>query len=220
MLPLAFGIGLIVAMMFAVTVYCGNMIGRWAPFEGLEKAQTALHDLPWVIGDWESDPEKAGKLAKEDVAMLEIENGYIVRSYKNARTGAIVNLMMMVGPTGRVVVHTPEICFGGRDYEKQGSPAIVSIPIVNYSGEGDSMDTFWKLNFVNNSARGGTISFYYAVSVGEAWKASDDPRSHFQRYRFAYKIQAEAFADGEIDNVEEFLTDCLPTIHEHLRPCR
>lgn len=218
--PLFLGIFLIIAIMLSVTLYCGSLTGRWSTFRGLDESKEALQQLPWTIGDWEANPEKAGKLSKEDVNMLQIEDAYIVRRYKNTKTMAEVNLIMMVGPTGRVVVHTPEICFGGRDYEKEDAKIVVSFPVGNYMENDATDDMFWKLNFVNKSARGGTISFYYGVSAGGPWIASENPRSDFQRYRYAYKLQAEASVDGETDNVKQFLEDCLATIHEHMRPCQ
>lgn len=206
--------------MLAVTLYCGTLTGRWSSFRGLDESKEALQTLPWTIGDWVADPEHAGKLAKDDVTMLQIENAYIVRRYKHSKTLTEVNLILMVGPTGRVVVHTPEICFGGRDYEKEEAKAVVAFPAGTYSESGAADDTFWKLNFVNKSVRGGTISFYYGVSVGDVWAALENPRSDFQRYRYAYKLQAEAAVDGENDNVKQFLEDCLPTIHGCMRPCQ
>lgn len=212
------GLILVVLVMLGTTVYCGWLTERWAPFAGLEETRKALKELPLTIGDWEAAEELS--LLKGDVTMLRIENGYISRRYKNSRNQATVNLVIMAGQTGRVVVHTPEVCFGGKNFEKEDTKTVVAFPIEDYSGNGPPEDEFWKVNFVNRSAQGGTISFYFATSVGDSWVASENPRNLFRRYRFAYRIQVEAMVDGETDNVAEFLTDCLPKIHEHMRPCR
>lgn len=212
------GLILVVLAMLGTTVYCGWLTERWAPFAGLDETRDVLKSLPMTIGDWEAEEELS--LAKGDITMLRIENGYISRQYRNSRNQATVNLVIMVGQTGRVVVHTPETCFGGRNYEKEDGKEVIVFPIEDYSGSGPPDDKFWKVNFVNRAAQGGTISFYYATSVGDAWVASDNPRNLFRRYRYAYRIQAESRVEGEADNVAEFLTDCLPVIHEHLRPCR
>lgn len=214
--PIVFGIILLSVLMLAITAYCGMLTERWTPFTGLSDARAKLKELPLTIGDWEAEGE--GVLAKEDVIMLQIENGYISRRYKNSKTQAVVNLVLMIGKTGLIVVHTPEVCFGGKNYEKEETRSVVSFPIVDYSGVGPTDDEFWKVNFVNRAAQGGTISFYYGVSVGDSWIAAENPRSSLQRFRYVYKIQAEAMVDGETDNVHLFLSDCLPTIHEYMLP--
>ncbi|GHT31303.1 hypothetical protein FACS1894214_2490 [Planctomycetales bacterium] len=214
---LVIGIVLIAGTMLTVTAVCGNLTGRWSRFKGLEESRTLLKELPSVIGDWEADPEDDAVLSKSDIAMLEIENGYIVRKYKNSKNAATVNLMLIVGPTGKVVVHTPEICFGGRDYKKEDTRIKVEFPIADYSGSGATDDTFWKVRFTNQSISGGRIAFYYAVSSGNEWIASEDPRAALQRFRYVYKLQIQAFEDGDNDNVKAFLTDCLPVIHRHIK---
>jgi len=215
--PLIVGIVLVAAAMFSVTMVCANLTGRWSRFKGLEESQALLKELPRTIGDWKSDPKDDGVISKAEVSMLQIENSYIIRVYKNEKNGADVNLMLMVGPTGLIVVHTPEICFGGRDFKKEDTPKKVSFPIADYSGSGATDDTFWKVRFVNQSIRGGKIAFYYAVSSGNEWVASRDPRTLFQQFRYVYKLQVQAHEDVDNDNVEHFLSDCLPVIHKHIK---
>lgn len=215
-----FAVGIIVAVVIlvGVTAYSGMTSGRWGAFRGQEEAQKALKELPMEIGDWVADKEET--LSRQDVLMLQIQNGYIVRRYVNAKTRATVNLMIMVGPTGRVVVHTPEVCFGGKNFEKEDSRTMVPITVPKSDGSGEWNNEFWRVNFINKSIQGGTISFYYGVSVGSEWNASDNPRLAFQYYRYAYRMQVEAFVDGETDNARVFLEECLPVIHDHLKPCR
>lgn len=213
-----FGLFLLIVLMIGVTAYCGILTGRWAPFTGLEEAREVLRELPLTIGDWEAGEER--QLSKDDVTMLQIENGYICRRYKNSVSQAEVNLVIMIGKTGLVTAHTPEFCFGGRNYEKESTRSAIAFPIVNYSGKGPTDDLLWKVNFINRAAQGGTISFYYGVGVGDSWLASENPRTELLRYRYAYKLQAEAMVDGETDNVRQFLGDTLPTVQKYLRPCQ
>jgi hypothetical protein len=93
---------------------------------------------------------------------------------------------------------------------------------VQLSSGKDLADSFWRIDFTGRSLdTNNTISFYYAVSTGDEWLAVEDTRAAFQRFRYVYKLQAEAFSRSgeEGDTVKQFLTDCLPTIHEYLRPC-
>jgi hypothetical protein len=219
--PLLTGIIIIIVITVAVTGYSGLLTGRWGTFQGLDEARTALKALPLEIGDWKADKER--ELGEQSTAMLRIQNSYIFRTYRHTVTQEIVLLTIMVGPTGKITVHTPEICFGGKDYEKEAVRTSVPINVQRLSGDKEVADAFWWVNFVGRSLDvNNRISFYYAVSTGDAWVAIENARSTFQTYRYVYKLQAEAYSGSaaEGDNVQRFLIDCLPTIHEHLRPCR
>jgi hypothetical protein len=217
--PLIVGVGVILAMTVMITVYVGvTLTGRWRPFAGLDEARAALKELPMQIGDWQA--EKEGELDATSITMLRIQDSYVYRVYKNARTQAVVHLTIMVGPTGIITVHTPEICFGGKDYDKDGTRTRIRINVQREEDEID--DFFWRTNFTGRSLdTNNRISFYYAVSPGDTWNAVEVPRATYQTYRFVYKLQAEALTgtDGSGDTVKNFLEDCLPTIHEYMRPC-
>jgi hypothetical protein len=216
---LIIGIVFIVIATIGMAFYSGMQTGRWTLFKGLAEARTLLKELPKEIGDWEIVGEDQ-QLDTETITILQIQDGYIARSYRNIKTQAVIHLVLMVGPTGRIVVHTPEICFGGKDYQKEDNRVSVKIPVILQDSPDESEDTFWKVDFVNRGLKRDKISFYYSVSLGKFWIATENPRSAFQFYRYVYKIQIQSLVNGEEDNVKTFLQDCLPTIHEFLRPCR
>ena len=217
--PIFTGLIIIVAITVVVTVYAGNLSGRWGAFSGLDEARAALRALPMEIGDWKA--EKEGELDKTAVTMLRIQDSYVFRTYKNSE-GTVVHVTFMVGPTGKITVHTPEVCFGGKDYEKDAARTSVQIHVQRE--EDEVVDSFWRISFTGRSMdMNNRISFYYAVSPGDTWSAVESPRSTYQMYRYVYKIQVEAYSgisDDGRDNVRKFLEDCLPTIHAHMRPCK
>jgi hypothetical protein len=215
---LIIGIVFVVIVTICMAFYSGMQTGRWTLFKGLAEARTLLKELPKEIGDWEIVGEDQ-QLDTETITILQIQDGYLARSYRNIKTQAVIHLVLMVGPTGRIVVHTPEICFGGKDYQKEENRASVKIPVILQDSPDESEDTFWKVDFVNRGLKRDKISFYYSVSRGQFWVATENPRSAFQYYRYVYKIQIQSLVNGEEDNVKTFLQDCLPTIHEFLRPC-
>ena len=219
--PLFTGIAVIVAITIGTAVYSGLKTGRWGTLRGLDEVRTAMKSLPMQIGPWQAETE--GELDKTSINMLRIQDSYIFRIYKNVDTQAVVRLTMMVGPTGKITVHTPEVCFGGKDYEKDSARMAVPINVQLLSGDKEIADTFWRVTFTGRSLdTNNRASFYYAVSTGNEWIADETPRSTFQAYRYVYKMQVEAFVSpgDEGDMVKKFLIDCLPTIHEHLSPCR
>ena len=214
------GIIVVFVLTIAVTLVAGWLTQRWEWFGGLSEAREALKSLPMQMGSWEADEE--GTLTDESVNTLRIQNSYIYRMYKHKNTQVVVYVTLMVGPSGKITVHTPEICFGGRDYVKDS--VRVSVPITVQLSSGDDEDnTFWRVNFTGQSLDvNNRISFYYAVSTGGAWNAVEKPRTTYQKYRNVYKIQAQAYAGtgDEGDSVKQFLEDCLPFIHDHLMECK
>ena len=217
--PLFLGIIVIFVITVGIALYSGKLWGRWGAFPGLEVARETMKNLPMEIGDWQA--EKENELDSASITMLRIQDSYIFRSYRNTSTQSVVRLTMMVGHTGKITVHTPEVCFGGKDYEKEAVRSSVPITVRLPSGDKEVLDTFWMVNFVGRSLdTNNRISFYYAVSLGDVWNAVENPRIAFVKYRYVYKIQVEAYsgAGDDEDNVKKFLVECLPTIHEHMRP--
>ena len=220
---LIIGIAIVSVLTVAVTAASGVLFQRWEHFgavEGMDEIRSVLRELPMEINGWVAEEER--ELDQTSINILKIQNSYVHRIYRNVRTDATVHLTLMVGPTGRITVHTPLVCFGGRNFAREGNPARVEIDVELASGE-EIVDTFWNVSFVNQSVGANNrISFYYGVSPGDFWHAEVNPRVFFQRYRFVYRIQAEAFtaAGDEVDTVRQFLEDILPTIHEYMRPCR
>ncbi|MDR1477426.1 MAG: EpsI family protein [Planctomycetaceae bacterium] len=213
------GMIIAVAIIAAITVYVGVKTARWSNFSGLNEAQTKLKEIPLAIGDWTAAAED--KLTEKDVNDLQIQNSYITRRYKNSKTQSEVYITMMVGKTGIIVVHSPEICFGGRDYKKDGKGRLATpFPLLDFTGKANDENSLWKVKFINNSARGGTIAFYYGVNVGNGWVAEENPRVKFSGFRYVYKIQVQAIEDGQDDIAKAFLDDCLPTIRNYILPCK
>ena len=217
--PILTGIVIISTITVAITFSAGSLSGRWGVFSGLDDARATLKTLPMEIGDWQA--EKEGELDKTSVTMLRIQDSYVHRTYRNSVTQAVVYLTFMVGPTGKITVHTPEVCFGGKDFEKDAERTSVQIAVEREADE--IIDSFWRINFTGRAIdTNSRISFYYAVSPGDTWNAVESPRSTYQTYRYVYKLQAEAYAGvgGDGDNARKFLEDCLPVIHKHMLPCK
>jgi len=221
--PLFVGIIVITVITAVVTGYSGWYAGRWGSFKGIEEASDSIKTLPFkiegAVGTWEASEDR--KLGDQAVTMLKIQDSYVFRSYKNSVTMETVHLTLMVGASGRITVHTPDICFGGRDYDKEGPRTRVPFTIQSLTGDKEFGNTFWRTSFASRSLDERRISFYYGVTTGEVWEAVENPRSSFKRYRYVYKLQAEAYSgsDERGDAVKRFLEDCLPAIHACLRPC-
>ena len=222
---LLLGIVIVAALTVVITLIAGNYRDRWRPSMERQEAGNKLKDIPLRIGDWIANEEK--EMLQDEIETLQIGDNYIYRRYINAKTNEEVILILMVGPPGRLTVHSPEICFGGRNYVKENNRVPVSFPVAG--NEDGPEDTLWRVLFNNKSIRGGSsIVFYYGLNVGFGWRAVEDPRTEFQWYRNIYKIQVQSYArdaknlvgtqevNASPDPVHAFLTEAFPVIREHL----
>ena len=206
---------LIVCILTGGTTYVvGDNWGRWGAMSAsMAKAGNVLNELPKELPNWIADDEDQ-KLSQNAIEQLEVAN-YVVRRYTNRSTQERVSLIIMIGPTGRLVVHTPEICFGGRNYRAESSPIPATITYEDPNTHEPHKDVFRKLVFHNQAMEGGSKVFYYGVSVGGPWmEITGSSRSDLQKYRFLYKLQMEAFVPsnttGDNDVIARFLSEFLP----------
>jgi len=223
--PLFIGMIIVIVSTFLTTYVVGSNWGWWGPMRSaMQKAAVAIKNTPKNFGNWEAatDDEKLDEASVEQLELMD----YVVRRYTNKITNETVALIFMIGPTGRLTVHTPQICFGGRNFKMDSLPIPVSFAFEsNDNSSENSKDTFSKIVFKNQSVSGGAKLFYYGVSSGQNWiPITGSSRSDLQNIRFLYKIQVEAFVQedqsGENDVIARFLQDFLPLIRPELLDCR
>ena len=221
--PLFLGMAIVIVSTLMTTYVVGANWGWWGKTRAaMQEAAKVIEKIPKSFDEWEAATDDE-KLDQASIEQLELAD-YVVRRYTNKITSETVSLIFMVGPTGRLTAHTPQICFGGRNYKMDSLPTPISF---SYEGDGDSLDnkdTFFKIVFRNQSVNGGAKLFYFGVSNGKNWMPiKNTSRSDLQGNRFLYKLQVEAYANeensGENDVIERFLRAFLPTIRSDLVQC-
>jgi hypothetical protein len=127
-----------------------------------------------------------------DVPVLILETlqceAHINRVYVHRQTGEVVNVAMIVGPSGPTAVHTPEICFSSRAYQ-------IAEPREKkfFGGAGDEGgSSLWTTRFKSQDAGAGELQVYYGWSTGGPWTASQSPRFEFGGSPLLYKLQVSA----------------------------
>ncbi|MGL6196826.1 MAG: exosortase-associated EpsI family protein [Thermoguttaceae bacterium] len=217
-LMLIIGVIIVLAISIPSTILAELNWGHWGTFtKKMQLAGDSLSEIPRELENWEA-LEDDEKLDQASVEMLELSN-YIVRRYVNKSTGEKVSMIMMVGPTGRIAVHTPVVCFGGRNYEiDPAGPVPVTFNIAGT----DEKNVMRKAVFRNKAIEGGSKIFYYSLGVGGPWlDIKPSSRSDYRNHRFMYKLQLEAFTrddnTGENDLIARFLREFLPAIDGKLK---
>jgi hypothetical protein len=207
------GVVLVAALTVLSGVLQGNMRNRWGPSADVLSAVNKLVEIPAQFGDWRL--QSSEELDKTAANMLECA-GYMVRNYENQATGDVVGVTLLLGPPGPISVHTPEVCFGSRNFKSRSERQKVAIP-----GPAGADDEFWALDYAANNLRGDLLKVYYAWSKGDRWSAQKDARFWSAGQPYLYKIQLfSRLPPGTntqtYDPCLKFLQDFLPVARKCL----
>ena len=124
-----------------------------------------LRTMPKQLGDWQMTEEMdMGELTEE---MLECA-GHVTRRYVNRKSGARITMFIIVGPPGPIAVHTPEICFSSRDYEKYEQKRTQA----SFDSDEAEPHLLWQTAFRSKRITTDILDVYYAWSTGGTWQAS------------------------------------------------
>lgn len=171
-------LAVVLLLTFASGAIYGRLTQRWGPTADLVAAADHVRSFPKTLGDWQLQDEST--ISESVQATLECA-GYVNRNYINTKTGQVIGVAVIVGPSGPTAVHTPEICFTSRSFDLKGAATETTAE--------KSDDTFWKLTFLSRHAGKQELRVYYAWSDGERWIASKNPRVEFGGKPLLYKIQ-------------------------------
>jgi EpsI family protein len=118
-----------------------------------------LVELPMQLGDWEGTEEKLDP----QIAQATGCSDYVFRVYQNRQTGVRLNLIVLYGPSGEVILHVPTNCYPDNGYVPRSGADTrtvqvgdVSYPfhsIVYLKGEGATMErqeVFWTWRYAGH----------------------------------------------------------------------
>jgi hypothetical protein len=178
-------IGVAVATTVAAGFVHGRLTQRWGPVPDLLAAGAHLSTLPAQIGDWQLVSDEP--IDERTLQMLSCA-GHVKRQYVNRKTGETIWVAILVGPSGPIAVHTPEICYSSRATTIEGERAPVSL----VDAEGRS-NTFWSLWFATSNPSADRLRVWYGWSGSGVWKASESPRFEYAAQPLLFKLQIASF---------------------------
>ncbi|MCL2622844.1 MAG: EpsI family protein [Planctomycetaceae bacterium] len=177
-----------------------------------------MDSIPAEFGDWTRT--KNTELPRYALEQLK-PSGAKNWTYVNEQTDEYVHVSFLVGPTGRLSVHTPEVCMDGQGYmisqerQREPFPDESDEDAENSDrGNSDNQDVFWRVAIANRAVPEAQIVSYYALGTGKRWWAKDNPRYELDQYPFILKIQVETaapHAEG-YNSARNFLKEFLPEI--------
>ncbi len=221
-------VALVVTLTIASGWIHGHLNSRWGPPQAMLDIAKKLESLPahFPAEDPQTSPSEnapavdsllgeAQWVMKSDdpldpVAMKMLRcAGYVNRTYEHSITGAMIRMSIILGPSGEIAVHTPEVCFASRQYEEPGERQSVAIEC-----EDGSQGEFWSNAFQpRDKTSGRPIRVFYAWSTGGPWMAAEGSGLRFSGRPYLYKIQLSG-ADEEV--CRSFLRDLIPVAKPHL----
>lgn len=174
----------------------------------LQAAAAQLQEpLPQRIGNWQMfGPEQ--QLGDDEQRMLQCR-AYVYRIYEHVQTGDVISVALLLGPTGPIAVHTPEICYSSRDYSISDDRRETAIEDADHVAH-----TFWEIRATPNQAGPLPLRVLYGWTTGAAWEATRRPRFAFGGSPYLYKLQltGPVTADSppsEFDPCQDFLAQFL-----------
>lgn len=206
-----------VAGAIVVTIASGALYGRmnrqWGVAQDFEQASIALSDLPKQFGEWHLEGEH--ELGDSAMELLQCR-AFIHHSYRNADTGQLVNVAVMVGPGAKMSIHVPEICFEAKNYSLIQDRERIQIDTNN-----NETDEFWSVAFQLNDVSERRLNVYYGWKSDDNWIAPAMPRWAVAGNPVLYKLQLSeqisASNDGSAGGAGEFLKAFLPVLNERLK---
>ena len=148
------------------------------------------------------------QLGDEIVEILEC-NGNVVGLYQSSLNPRIlVHVTLLVGPSGPLLVHSPEVCYPSRGNKKLSDPKLIKVRGPN--GEAGS---FKEVRFLSQGLNPRQIIVGYAFSTGEGWATPKNERLSLAGSPFLYKVQLhcelpnDSGIEDETHPLELFLSD-------------
>lgn len=191
----------------------GLWADRWGTAPELAAAAVRLSGIPMRFGDWEG---KDMPVDAESFAMAG-PTSYLSRLYTHRRTKASALVILMCGRAGKMVVHTPEVCYPGAGFELLDAP----YPWPVRAAGGEELGTFWTARFGKAGAGSANLRLIWGWSPGDSWQAPASPRWHFRSAPFLYKFYVsldapETEKSAAEDTAAEFLRRFLPEARKAL----
>jgi uncharacterized protein DUF3485 len=219
-LPIAVGVALLVGL----TIINGMMTDRLAGanFTAEEKAKL-LENVPKVVGDWRGEDKKVEEAIKDTAGAV----GAVSRTYRNTRTGEIVDLWLIVGHGRAISAHTPDICYRASGFTARADDNSV-YPLVM---EGrDKPVQFLTNTFFREDVKGRRLirvfwTWHNTETAGNKdvtfWEAPTNSRWHFGNTRALYKMYFTAEMRDQAETAEQspclrFARDFLPEVENAL----
>jgi len=191
----------------------GSLTDRWGSQEDTQRIADRLRDFPAELGSWTM--AETLDLSPTVQEMLQCR-GFINRQYVHQVSGQAVSVFVVLGPTGPISVHTPDVCYSSVQYRVLGSRQAVTI-----QDAGGGRTEFWAATLESTRMDKSLLRVHYAWSSDGRWTAPENPRFSCAGLPYLLKIQVAASLPAGSDPAqndpgEDFLEDFIPVFIQHV----
>lgn len=166
----------------------------------------AMATYPAELGAW----RQIAALQLDQVTIQELQcQAYLHRVFENQRTGRSAHVLVLLGPTGTISLHTPEVCYSSREFEILGASQRVRV-----TDDGGTAHEFWLARVRRRDASEQVLRVYYGWGADRVWKAPSNPRFEYTFAPDLFKSQIvfpETEVSGGVDEERDFLREFLST---------
>jgi hypothetical protein len=196
---------MLLALGFIATaaVLQGRLSNRWGAHDALTASGVGvIEQMPREFGDWRFQEDQP--LSRTVQAVLQCVS-HLNHVFVNKSTGETIGSTVILGPSGPLIVHTPEICLSSVDYAQVGPSQRVVVK------QGDqALGTFYRAIFRSKSPNLPSMEIFWGWNDGTGWSAPDNPRLSFGGAPALYRLQIAAqlwpnVAEGDEGSVAQFL---------------
>ena len=184
-----FGVALLGLVTLATGVVTGTLGNRWQRPHDLSAVAKSLEKITATpqVGPWHL--KETSRLGPE-IAKLLHTSGDISCKYVNDQTGDMVDLVVLIGETGPLSTHSPEVCYSSREYQVVSEPE--SQKIESAAGPAE----FLSMTLSSDGLDGSLLRVWYAWHNGAQWLAPRNARIALRAEPFLYKIQIATYLTG------------------------
>jgi hypothetical protein len=213
-LSMILGLLSVAALTLASGVLHGRLTNRWGPPFAMREAAARLDQIPSQFGQWRL--RQSRPLEPTAAEMLQCA-GCLSRTYEN-HDGQAVDVTLLVGPSGPISVHTPEVCFSSQDFT-----VIEPRKRLSVQDSSGTKGEFWAVTFRANDLQARKLRVCYGWTTDGRWSAPPEPRFTFASSPHLYKIQlTAALLPGQSlktgDPCQKFLQDFVPVARASIAP--
>ncbi len=175
-------IAAIVALTVVPALIEGKYVNRWGTPPDLESAAKRVESFPREFGNWTS-VEDGEPLSPEVCRELGLV-GYLTRIYKHRETGQMVRVLLMVGQSGPLLRHPPNICYANVANEQIGDMTKLQLSTTNPTGQFNLLEYKRAQSIANDR-----FLVAYSLASDATWKVPSMPRIEFGAAPLLYKVQ-------------------------------
>ena len=149
-------------------------------------------------------------MAAEVVEMLECAGHYQAAYRSTLHPDWLVQLLVIVGPSGPLLIHSPDVCYPASGNTFVSGPDWIEVHAA--TGEKRSLQV---MMFKQRKLEGRKVRVGYAFSKGDAWRSPQNARREYAGAPFLFKIQLHTTLPSDYQLTED--QDPLADFMQHVQ---